>query len=257
MTGTETWLAVIGPPAVGKASLAEALAQPLSARVFPWRVLARARNIPQLPHVVDPRGEYADHSVDELLRDAFLHGGFPASGRAIILPDFPVTTTQLMLLHSVARTRGVELRLLELDAINAVLMARAHHRRLCLACRPDPGGEPHDVAPTDPQIPSSCPTCGGPLALRSADEPATFFARLSRYREERPGLWSAARAARIPWVQIMTRRSPRRVLAAARRLLAVPSADVLLSDDGGPADGLPRPRHGSDTGDDPASGRSR
>jgi adenylate kinase family enzyme len=246
------WIAVIGPPAVGKTSLADALAQALSARVFAWRAFARTRRAQRLPAevAVDPRGEYADAVVDELLRDAFLHGGFPAFGRPVILPGFPVTVAHLVLLHSVARTRGVPLRVLEIDAINGVLMARAYHRRLCLACRPDPDGEPHDIASADPRMPTRCDVCAGPLAIRCADRQITFVTRLAQYREQRPAMWAAAYTARIPWAQVNAASSAA-AASLALRLLAVPAADVLRSRDLGPADGVPRQRSGSSNRPDP------
>lgn len=237
------WIALIGPPAVGKNSLAKALTEPLGARVFNLRAFARARNAPPLPAEValDPRGEYTDAVIDDLIRAALLYDRFPTAGRPVILPDFPTTVAGLTLLHSVAQLRGVPLMVLELDAINGELMARAYHRRLCLACLPDLNGHPHAPASPDPGMPTRCDTCSGPLAVRRADQPNVFLARLTRYREQRSTVRAAADAARIPWAQVYATNAAAD-LSMALRLLAASTTAVLASRDRGPVDGIPRPR---------------
>jgi adenylate kinase family enzyme len=242
------FVAVVGPPGIGKQTLSEGLAAALSARVFVLRLFARDGGVAPLPPAAtrDPRGEYADEVVDHLLRDAFLHGGFPAPGRRVVLPNFPTTVQQLRLLQSVARTCGTPLRVLELDAINGRVMARANSRRLCLTCRPDPGGTPHGPAPTATGLPDRCPACSRPLSIRRCDEPVTYLDRLSRYRELRPGIRATARAAGIPWAQLLANGTPEAVLATATRLITMPADAVLATPDRGPADRVPQQRGATD-----------
>ncbi len=135
--------------------------------------------------------------------------------------------------------------MLELDAINGTLMARAYHRRLCLTCTDDPAGGPHDDAPPAPDLPTRCPRCGNRLKVRHSDAMHTFSARLSRYREDRPALYAAARRAGIAWQHLVT--TPRAatvdaVTDEAMHLLGVPPDVALAHPDRGPADSIPAPR---------------
>jgi adenylate kinase family enzyme len=240
------WIMVAGPPASGRHKVAAVLADRLDGLVFDLRRYARDHDIaPNLTHErIDPRGEYTDLAVDHVLRDAFLCGGFPAPGRPVLLPGFPETATQLLLLHTVAGIREARMRVVELDAINAVLMARAYHRRLCLPCADDPAGGPHDDALPEQDLPTRCAQCGGRLVVRRSDARDTLFDRLSRFREDRPALFDAARRAGIPWQHLVTVRAATvdAVAGEALRLLAIPRDVALAYPDRGPADSVPAPR---------------
>jgi hypothetical protein len=227
--------------------MAATLADRMDGRVFDLRRYARDHDVAPIPtdEGIDPRGEYTDLSVDHLLRDAFLGGGFPAPGRPVLLPGFPETATQLLLLHTVAGIREARLRVLELDAINVALMARAYHRRLCLNCTDDPAGGPHYDAPPAPDLPTRCARCNGRLAVRRSDAMDTFFDRLCRYREDRPALYDAARRAGVPWQHLVTSARAATVdtvAGEALRLLGIPHDLVLAYPDRGPADSIPAPR---------------
>lgn len=241
------WIMVAGPPASGRHSVAVALADRLDGLVFDLRRYAREKDIAPIPmkEGIDPRGEYTDLAVDHLLRDAFLCGGFAAPGRPVLLPGFPETATQLLLLHTVAGIREVRMRVVELDAINVQLMARAYHRRLCLTCTEDPAGGPHDDASPAPDLPTRCRRCGSQLTVRRSDAMNTFSVRLSRYREDRPALYDAARRARIPWQHLVTTTRAATVDAVAGealQLLGIPHDVALAYPDRGPADSIPPPR---------------
>ena len=108
-----------------------------------------------------------------------------------------------------------------------------------------PAGGPHDDAPPAPDLPTRCPRCGNRLKVRHSDAMHTFSARLSRYREDRPALYAAARRAGIAWQHLVT--TPRAatvdaVTDEAMHLLGVPPDVALAHPDRGPADSIPAPR---------------
>jgi adenylate kinase family enzyme len=242
---TEALVATIGGPGVGKATLAGALAECLSGSVFRLRRYAREHGAEPFPGdaTSDPRGEYADHVVDQLLHDAFLHGGFAdMGGGPVFLLDVPANPVQLGLVHNVARLRHRSLRVLELDVMVARAASRCLGRRLCLSCVPDPDGAPHEVAPVEVGMPTVCVACGGLLSVRTADRVRILAARIARYRTVRHELRSAARAARIPWQQVWTEGEQSAVLSTALRLLAVPAEEILTVEDVAPDDEVPLQR---------------
>ena len=226
--------------------MARELARPLNAKVFNFRTVARGTDAPPLPPSTgtDPRGEYSDTVVEELLRAAIVNDALGASGRPVIAVGLPSTAAQVNVLYRVARTFDLPLAVIEFDAINATVMAQAYHRRLCLSCRPDPDGEPHDWAYPGPEMPFRCDTCHGPLSIRRADQPATYLARLARYRERRPSVLTAADVAGIPWALIYSTTISSNV-AMALRLLTVTNPQQLAVRDRRAADGVPSPRSGA------------
>jgi adenylate kinase family enzyme len=240
------WIMVAGPPASGRHSAAAALADQLSASVFGVREYARDHGLPEIPAQdgIDPRGEYTDLTIQHVLRDALLADGLPAPDQSILLPAFPETDSQLLLLHTIAETRQVRTRVLELDAVNVTLAARALHRRPCLSCTDDAAGSPHDDAPAHPGMPIRCRTCGRGLTVRRSDVMTTFIDRVSRYREDRPALYQAAKESAIPWQHLDTTQvsTVQAVTTMAAELLRTPRDVALAYPDGGPADSVPAPR---------------
>ena len=213
-------VAITGPSCVGKTTVARRLTS-AEVTVLDLQVFARQRAaagsaagqaVAGLP---SPR-TYPDGAVDELLRDALVRGMARADGRLIVLPGMPATVAQVHIFAAVARTIGVPVAVVELEALTQSLFARRARRRICLRCCPDPGGEPHTVAPpgderyiidvSDDRLRDTCPVtgCRARLYMRSRDSLPVFRRRVHAYRVAAPTLRRAARAAGIPWYGVNT-----------------------------------------------------
>jgi adenylate kinase family enzyme len=201
-------LCVVGPPAIGKSVVAESVSGALEGTVFQLRSFARTCRVegwlPANARVAVTAQDWdGDTSVVEtVLRQAFVHGRFAAPGRYVILDDFPRTADELLLLKGVGRLVDTRLGVVELTAADLTLMTRCHHRRVCLGCTSDPGGEPHEPAEAMPGLPDQCPECGGPLAVRRSDQTAAFIDRVDEYRSRRSALRNAAAASAVPVVAV-------------------------------------------------------
>ena len=207
-----------GPTCVGKRTLAALLpadrVQILDLQVFARgraaAGLAAGRAIAGLP---SPR-VYPAAAVDELLRDALVQAMVPALGHTVVVPGLPATVEQVDLLATLTRSLGVPGAAVELEAFSVSLLVRRERRRICLACCPDPGGEPHIVAPpgderyivdvSDDRLRDTCAGCRARLFVRARDGLPSFRRRVQAYRAVAPALRRAARAAGLGWFGINT-----------------------------------------------------
>ncbi|MGH3945804.1 MAG: hypothetical protein ACRDRY_04875 [Pseudonocardiaceae bacterium] len=197
------FVAVVGPPAVGKSTVTGPLADHVGARVFRLREFAhefRARSgvDQRLFDTVDPLGWFPEEAVALLLRAAFLYEQFPAQPM-VLLENFPGSLPQLRLLNATAGQLRAPLTIVELTADDGVLEIRVRARRVCPTCEPDPRGDPHRPARPAAEYPDRCVSCGGALALRRGDEPQRFAARLARFRRRIPAIRQAVRALNLPY----------------------------------------------------------
>ena len=211
-------VAITGPSCVGKRTLATLL--PIDrVHVVDLQVFAReraaadsaaGRAIAGLP---SPR-VHPTAAVDELLRDALVHTMMPILRRTVVLPGLPATVEQVHLLARLGLTLGVPGAVVELQTLDLALRARRQRRRTCLSCRPDPGGEPHTVAPpggeryiidvSDDRLPDTCTGCRARLFVRARDNPPAFQRRVHAYRAVAPALRRAALACGLGWYAIDT-----------------------------------------------------
>lgn len=203
MASAAGFVAVVGPPAVGKSTVTSALADRFGARVFRLREFAhefrtRSGVNQRLFDTGDPLGWFPEETVALLLRSAFLHGQFPVQPMAV-LENFPGSLTQLRLLNATAGQLRAPPAVIELTAGDDQLAIRACTRRVCLTCEPDPLGDPHRPACSAVEDPDRCASCGGALTLRRSDEPQRFTARLARFRRRIPTIRQAATALQLPY----------------------------------------------------------
>jgi hypothetical protein len=83
------FVAVVGPPAVGKSTVSGALADRFGARAFRLREFAHEFRTrfgvnQRLFDAGDPLGWFREETVALLLRAAFLHGQFPAQPMVVL-----------------------------------------------------------------------------------------------------------------------------------------------------------------------------
>ncbi|MGH3803513.1 MAG: AAA family ATPase [Pseudonocardiaceae bacterium] len=176
----EQFVAVVGPPGVGKSTVTGALAKRLGARVFRLREFAREfRRQPgadeRLFNTRDPLSWFAEETVFLLLQAAFVHGQFPARG-LVVLENFPGSLTQLLLLKATADQLRAPLTLIELTAADIEVMNWNGSR---------PGGRDSDgVFPRSAGLrwPCSCRITRGGRHLRSGHLPAVRRHRACRHR---------------------------------------------------------------------------
>ncbi|GIJ49789.1 hypothetical protein Val02_66750 [Virgisporangium aliadipatigenens] len=218
------FVALIGPPAVGKSTVAAALAEEVGATTFRLREFAQQSRIAgllaaELFATTDPLGWFPDGTVDALLRAAFLYGRFPAEG-VIVLESFPGNAVQLHLLHDIGRLRGAPLMVVELDAAPEVVMTRARARRVCPTCEPDPTGDPHAPAAADPDAPERCGRCDGALARRCSDRLDVIPARFGRYRHRLDAIRTCATQLDMPYRRIHASADRAAVASAVRSEIA-------------------------------------
>ncbi|MGH3719551.1 MAG: hypothetical protein ACRDRI_12080 [Pseudonocardiaceae bacterium] len=220
----ERFVAVVGPPAVGKSTVSRALADSLGAQVFRLREFAhecRSQGTAdeRLFERRDSLGWLPEETVFLLLQAAFIHRQFSAGG-LVVLENFPGSLTQLLLLKATAVQLHAPLTLIELAAADTVVAARARTRRVCPTCEPDTHGDPHRPAhPTTHDL-DRCERCGGEVLPRRGDEPERFAARLARFRRRISAIRRAATALHIPYHQADATRDPDTCLQSVVTALA-------------------------------------
>jgi len=197
------FVAVVGPPAVGKSTVSGELTNRCGARVFRLREFTHHyRSRPGIDEPLfatcDPLGWFGDKAVAALVEAAFLRGQFPAQG-LVALENFPGTVAQLRLIEVIARELRAPLVVIELTAPDSILTARARARRVCPTCEPDPRGDPHRPANPSAHAPDQCSRCGGRLVARRSDHAPLFTARLERFRCRIPAIRCEVATLRLPY----------------------------------------------------------
>lgn len=218
------FVAIIGPPGVGKSTITGALADIMGAQVFRLREFAyefRARSgiNHQLWGTGDPLGWLSEQTVALLVRAAFLGGYFPVQP-VVVLENFPGSLTQFRLLNAVTRQLRAPLAVVELTAGDSLLLIRVRSRRVCLTCEPDPRGDPHRPAHPVVECSDRCANCGGVLTRRWSDEPQRFAARLVRFRHRIPAIRQAVTALQLPYHVVNAAADPTACLHSVTTALA-------------------------------------
>ncbi len=223
-------IAVIGPPAAGKTTVARLLCALLDGKFFnPDELAQQGRRdgwlTPSTAAAADTESERDfDQRALLLVTTALCQGALRPAGALTVLDDLVVTAETLNALAASDPQRRDWLHVIELDAADLVLLQRTVDW-FCPVCRPDPDGGPYQPAPTDSQRPAVCDSCGRPLMTRSIDQPQTFLQRLIRYRnDQRPALRAAATDHHVKWLRIDAARPPGQLaqIASDRLAMAVP-----------------------------------
>lgn len=228
------FLALTGPPAVGKTTLSAQLAAVHGAQVFRLREFAhdvrhRIDVDPALFATEDPLGWLPDRTVRVLL-DSALGGRGPSD--VTVLENLPGTIIQLRTISEIGRRLGLPVAVIELTAPDAIVIGRSLTRRVCPACEPDLDADPHRPARAAAADSSTCATCGNPLRRRRCDGTARYELKLRRFRSRIPGIRREAATLDLPYQAVNASASPddclRRVVAALRSTQILPClpADV-------------------------------
>jgi adenylate kinase family enzyme len=228
------FVALVGPPAVGKSTVSAALVADLTGQVFRLRDFAFScqtdgRFNRGFFDAVDHLGWFSDETVDMVLRAAFLDGVF-GDGGLVVLENFPGSASQLGMIATIAASCGSRLVAVELVADDLTVAERARRRRVCATCEADPRGDPHRPAVVSKESPERCAGCDSILATRRGDEPGLFAARLHRYRRRIPAIRRASRLDGTPYRTVSAEVGPARcaeaVKAQVRSLGFVKSSSV-------------------------------
>jgi len=236
MTATTlaAFIALVGPPASGKRTVAAGLCSRRHGQVFQLREVARRGRrdgwlAPPSPLTGREVDGLSPESVDAVLHEALLQGRFPA-GEVVVFEGFPTTADQLHSLRRLAVLRGVPLMVLELGTAEDVLVGRALARRVCPTCEPDPDGDPRQPAQAAHDNPNRCGVCRQILVLRRCDNPTRFARRLQSYWQDRPQIRQAASSFGIPWRPVDASGQSSDVVNAAQQLMQelLPPAAVAM-----------------------------
>lgn len=169
---------LIGPPAAGKTTLAEALGLALNAPIIRPRDLVH-RAVGQHPSIIglfsrDARGRVPDESLGLALRLCL-----DSLDGLVILESLPWDVIQLVLY---------------LHATDDLVLRRKAGRKYCPACYPTPALPDGDA--------TACGRCGGALTLRADDDLLAFQERLQLHRANAAGILSLALKLKIAVVTI-------------------------------------------------------
>ncbi|ABP54444.1 hypothetical protein [Salinispora tropica] len=228
------FVALTGPPAVGKTTLSAQLAAVHGAQVFRLREFAqgfrhRPDADPALFATEDPLGWFSDQTVRVLL-DVALLGREPTG--VTVLENLPGTVNQLRTISEIGRRLGLPVMVIELTAPDTIVIGRSLARRVCPACEPDLDADPHRPAGAAAADFENCVTCGNRLLRRRCDGTGLYELKLRRFRSRIPGIRREAATLDLPYQAVNATASPadclRRVVAALRSTQILPClpADV-------------------------------
>lgn len=174
----------LGPPGSGKGTQAALLADHLgvphisTGDIFRSEMRSGSELGAKARGYVESGGLVPDDLVIEMVRTRIS----AADARAgFVLDGFPRTAEQAVSLErmlSGGKGRGLDAVII-LELVDETVVARLSRRWTCSDC-----GMNYNLESQPPEREGFCDACGGRLARRSDDEPATIRDRLSKYREE-------------------------------------------------------------------------
>jgi adenylate kinase len=176
-------VAVIGPPAVGKTTLAIRIDRLPGTRVFRLREHVPENSLAATVTNAEGLAWIDDITVITSVRGYLENLICKGEAHTLMLDNFPGRATQVGLLLSVLRqlAPGCIVRAIELVADPEVLRRRAVSRRVCHHCERDPLCDPRLPAMTSAIDPERCARCGHLLHTRRGDIPAVYETRHQRY----------------------------------------------------------------------------
>lgn len=178
-------IAVIGPPGVGKSTLAAALRAQIGARSFAVRL--RVEHLRATRHPLAMQIDAALQSGPGFIPDALVGAVLedflrdPSVKAPLILEGLPINLNQAWAVLNLLKNVGRALDLIIfLDAPSELLAERVVTRLVCARCElKAQAGCPQD------KDAAACGTCGGPITRRVDDAVSRFSARMDAYRKQR------------------------------------------------------------------------
>lgn len=176
-------VAVIGPPAVGKTTMAMQIGKLPGTRVFRLREHVPANSLASTVTNAEGLGWIDDIIVITSVRGYLENLLCEGKIHTLLLDNFPGSGTQVGLFLSMLRqlAPGCIVRVIELVADPGVLRRRAVSRRVCHHCERDPLCDPRLPAMTSAVNPERCARCEHLLHTRRGDIPAVYETRHQRY----------------------------------------------------------------------------
>jgi adenylate kinase len=187
---------LFGPPGAGKGTQGALLADRLGLLRLSTGDLLRDAVRAGTPLGLEARrymdaGELVpDDVILGLVREKLAEPGH----EGVLFDGFPRTVQQAEQLDEELRRAGRSLdRVLVLEVPDAAIVERLGGRRSCTRC-----GRVYNVHSDPPATPGRCDACGGELARRDDDAPATVQRRLDVYRDQTEPVLQHYRGGRIP-----------------------------------------------------------
>jgi adenylate kinase len=209
-------IVLLGPPASGKGTLADALQVRLALPVASVGAMLRAEKAAGTPLGLEvSRLTQGGQLLDDTLINPLLESWLTHQGAAgFIFDGYPRTLGQAATLDDVLATRGTPLdAALWLEASEATLRSRVESRVTCSQC-----GYIVSVGLHIADASGKCPRCGGSWSRREDDNAETLGHRLREYREKTEPV-AAYYESREILHRIQSERSPEQVLEAACQIL--------------------------------------
>lgn len=192
-------VAVIGPPAVGKTTLAMQIGRLPGTRVFRLREHVPENSLAATVTNAEGLGWIDDITVITSVRGYLENFICKGEAHTLLLDSFPGRGTQVGRFLSVLRqlAPGCVVRVIELVADPDVLRRRAVSRRVCHHCERDPLCDPRLPAMASAVDPGRCARCEHLLHTRRGDIPVVYETRNQRYYQTVGGIRCALSNAGI------------------------------------------------------------
>jgi adenylate kinase family enzyme len=199
-------VAVIGPPAVGKTTLAMQIGQLPGRQVFRLREHVPRNSLATTVTNADRLGWIDDTTVITSVRGYLKNLIREGETHTLLLDNFPGSAAQVRLFLSVMQQLAPDciVHAIELAADPVILCQRAASRRVCHHCEHDPLCDPRLPAMASMVDPQRCARCDHLLHTRQGDIPTVYEARHQRYHQVVGGIRRALSNAGIAVTRIDT-----------------------------------------------------